>query len=284
MATPNKVRYNKFGDDAQEFLVKCEGRTDGKDNDAFKDFFHEATRGEVGEMLNDLSKITEPTSGQTTKFDNAAEYVCDFLLKDKSKLFYSMPKIEKRELKYEAENVFDYDKKETYKHYYENKLFELRLSEIMSFPIKKLMDEVIPTLKKQKQHELDQFFLNCVIAKAQKWLEDWNENGAKRQALQEKMELKEKIDYARNKLENAHEKMEKEVWENGITAYEKQLAKIQKKIDDKEWEKTEVEIELIETQELEEEYQHEKQAIHEQLVQANIKKQELNKRKKRVKI
>ena len=69
------------------------------------------------------------------------------------KLWKRENKKKERELKYEAENVFNYDKKETYKHYYENKLFELRLSEIMSFPIKKLMDEVIPTLKKQKQHE-----------------------------------------------------------------------------------------------------------------------------------
>ena len=44
----------------------------------------------------------------------ATEYVCDGLLKDKSKVFYSRQKIENRELKYEAEGVFEKDKKELY--------------------------------------------------------------------------------------------------------------------------------------------------------------------------
>jgi hypothetical protein len=241
MATPKKVKGSSFGEECVDFIEYCEGRKNDGDNDDFMSGFdldftqHDLADGEEdhGTVISKLEDLSSISKGDK----NAAEYVCDLLLKEKSSIFYSRTKIEERIEAFEEGGKETTRKKPRsrqeamgYANYFSDELEDKSINELLNLNMHDLLEIAIPCLKAKKQYDLDVKFLTHVIKPIAEWLKEWKGHRKLRLVEEKKKKYENIIVKLKKRIEEEDDEILKIADQKTINFYQKEIEECDKSI------------------------------------------------------
>ena len=149
MATPKKIKGASFGEECMDFMKNCEGKKNGTNDNFVRNFnIFGVERNGKSNVIDRLEHLSVINHGEK----NAAEHVCDQLLKDKSSLFYSKTKIEERMGVWE-DGKQKYSKKTSrqeaigFAHFFSDCLEDKNINDLLELSMNELLNVAIPCLK-----------------------------------------------------------------------------------------------------------------------------------------
>ena len=232
MATPKKIKGASFGEECMDFMKNCEGKKNGTNDNFVRNFnIFGVERNGKSNVIDRLEHLSVINHGEK----NAAEHVCDQLLKDKSSLFYSKTKIEERMGVWE-DGKQKYSKKTSrqeaigFAHFFSDCLEDKNINDLLELSMNELLNVAIPCLKAKKQFDLDVLFLENVVKPVAEWLKDWKDHRKLRLITERKAALEKKIKKFKALIDVADDDDIEDGYNEALKSFEKKLEECKRQL------------------------------------------------------